>query len=79
MLQDIIQKHDQINNDVSGKEAIQIISDLGHANTNKVAKNHLEYLIWNGKLDKLKRNERVVSAQATTTERSQINVKQQLH
>ena len=78
VLQDIIQKCNQINNGVSWKEAIQIISDLGHAKSNEVAKKYIDYLIRNGKLNKLKKNGRVVTAQATTTERSQINIKQQL-
>ena len=43
-----------------------------------MAENHHDYLIRKGKLDKLKKGGRVVSAQATTTERSQINVEQQL-
>jgi len=50
VLQDIIQKRNQINNGVSQKEAIQIISDLGHTKSNKVAENHLDYLIRNGKV-----------------------------
>ena len=56
VLQDIICKRNQINNGVTKKEAIQLICDLGDANTPKVAKNHLDYLIRAGKLDKLKKD-----------------------
>ena len=55
VLQDIIRKRNQINNGVTRKKAIQLICDLGGAKTSKVAKNHLDYLIRNGKLDKLKK------------------------
>ena len=41
------------------------------------AENHLDYLIWAKRLTHLKRLGRVISAQATTTERSQICLSQQ--
>ena len=54
-----------------------MIVDLGGACSDKQTENHLDYLIRMVQLDKLKRNGRVVAAQATTTERSQINVADQ--
>ena len=77
MLQNIIWKREERNNRVLSKETIQLIADLGGASSDKQAENHLDYLISMVRLDKLKRNGRVVAAQATTTERSQINVAQQ--
>ena len=53
---------------------IQVISDLGQAKSFVQAENHLDYLIWSKRLTRLKRLGRVVSAQATTNERSQICV-----
>ena len=79
VLQDIICRRDQTNEGVSRKEAIGIISDIAQAKSHKQAANHLDYLIRTEKLTNLKRNGRIVTAQATTTERSQINVAQQLH
>ena len=78
VLQDIIRKRDEINNGVSWKEAIQLIVDLGQCFSSKSAENHLDYLIRSKKLDGLKRGGKVVTAQSTTTERSQINREQQL-
>ena len=78
ILQDIIRRRDLTNNGVTRSEAITIIVDLGQAKTFKVAENHLDYLIRKKKLNMLKRNGRIVTAQATTTERCQINKRQQL-
>ena len=78
VLQDIIRKRDEINNGVSRKEAIQLIVDLGQCGSSKAAENHLDYLIRKGQLTGLKRGGKVVTAQSTTTERSQINCEQQL-
>ena len=78
VLQDIIRKRDEINNGVSRKEAIQLIVDLGQCTSSRSAENHLDYLIRKKKLTGLKRGGRVVTAQSTTTERSQINCEQQL-
>ena len=78
-LQDIICKRNKGNNGVSRKETIQLIVDLGGACSDKQVKNHLDYLIRMGWLDKLKRDGRVVSAQGKTTERSQISVSHQYH
>ena len=77
VLQDIIQKRYKEDNGFSRKQTIQLIVDLGVAYSDNQAENHLDYLIRIVRLDKLKRNGRVVAAQATTTERSQINVAQQ--
>ena len=77
VLQDIIRKRDQTNNGVSRAEAVSIIVDLGQAKSMKSAENHLDYLIRKGRLDKLRRNGRIVTAQATTTERCQVNTRQQ--
>ena len=78
VLQDIIWKRDEINNGVSCKEAIQLIVDLGQCISSRSAENRLDYLIRKKKLTGLKRGGRVVTAQSTTTERSQINCEQQL-
>ena len=59
-------------------EVTHIIIDLGQAKTFKAFQNHVDYLIWRGKLNRLKRNGRIMTAQATTTERCQITVGQQL-
>ena len=53
-----------------------MIVDLGGASSDKQPENHLEYLIRMAQIDKLKRNGRVVAAQAKTTEIYQINVEQ---
>ena len=52
---------------------ILIVEDLGPAKSHKAAENHLEYLIRLGRLSSLSRGGRVVTAQSTTTERSQVN------
>ena len=78
VLQDIVRKRDQINNGVTRKEGIQLILDLGQCTSSRSAENHLDYLIRNKRLPNLKRGGRVVTAQSTTTERSQINRQQQL-
>ena len=77
LLQDIICKRDQTNSGVSRAEAITIIVDLGQAKCRKSAENHLDYLIRKKKLPRFKRNGRIITAQATTSERCQINTKQQ--
>ena len=78
VLQDIIRKRDQINNGVTRKEAIQLIVDLGQCVSSKAAENHLDYLIRLKRLPDLIQNGRIILAQSTTTERSQINREQQL-
>ena len=78
ILQDIVCKRDRVNEGVSRKEAVQLGIDIGQAKSIKQAENHLDYLIREQRLPKLKRDGRTVLAQTTTTERSQINVNQQL-
>ena len=78
VLQDIIRKRDEINNGVRRQEAIQLIVDLSQWVSKKSAESHLDYLIRSKKLTDLKRKGRVVTAQAITTERYQINLDQQL-
>ena len=76
-MEDIIIKRDTANLGMLRKEVIQVISELGQAKSFVQAENHLDYLIRAKRLTHLKRLGRVVSAQATTTERSQICVSQQ--
>ena len=75
-MEDIIIKRDTANLGMSRKEVIQVISELGQAKSFVQAENHLDYLIRAKRLTHLKRLGRVDSAQATTTERSQICVSQ---
>ena len=63
---------------MSRGEVIQVISDLGQAKSFKAAENHLNYLIRSGRLPKLKRKGRFVTAQTTTSERCQITSEQQV-
>ena len=76
-MEDIIIKRDTENLGMSGKEVIQVITELGQANLFVQADNHLDYLIRAKRLTHLKSLGRVVSAQATTTELSQIFLSQQ--
>ena len=73
-VEDIIIKRDTSNLGMSRKELIQVISDLSQAQPFVQADNHLDYLIRAKRLTHLKRLGRVLSAQATTTEKSQISV-----
>ena len=56
---------------------IQVISEIGQANSFVQEDNHLDYLIQVKHLTRVKRLGRVVSAQAKTIEISQICVSQQ--
>ena len=56
---------------MSRKEMITFISELEGTNM-KTAENHYDFLIRANKLPQLKRGGRVVSAQATTTNRTAI-------
>ena len=56
----------------------QELSDRVFLVSFKKVENHYDYLIRMGRLDKLKREGRVVNAQATTSERCQITLSQQL-
>ena len=67
-VEDIIIERDTANLGMSRKEVINVISELGQAKLFFQADNHLYYLIWEKRLTRLKRLERVVLYQATTTE-----------
>ena len=77
-MEDIIIKRDTTNLGMPRKEVIQVTSELGQGKSFVQSENHLDYLILEKRLTHLKRLGRVVSAQATTTERSQICVSQQV-
>ena len=77
ILQDIICRRDQNNTGLTRKEYVKIIMDLGGAKSFKAAENHFDYLIRKGQLTQLNRGGKVITAQATTTERCNITVKQQ--
>ena len=76
-MEDIIVKRDTENLGMSRTEVLQVISDIGQAESLVQAENQLDYLIWLKRLTHLKWLGRVAAAQATTTERSQICVSQQ--
>ena len=75
-MEGVIIKRDTANLGMSRKEVLQVISELGQAKSFVQSENHLDYLIQVKQLTHLKRLGRVVSAQATTTERSHICVSQ---
>ena len=77
--EDIIIKIDTANLGMPRKEVIQVISEIGQAKLFVQAENHLDYLIRAKRLTHFKRLGRVVSSQATTTERSPMCVSQQYH
>ena len=66
---DINIKRDTANLWMSMKEVIQFISDIGQARSFFQAENQLDYLVQAKRMTTLKRLGRVVSDQATTTER----------
>ena len=70
-LQSIANARDNNNKGMSRKEMIYFISELEGTNM-KTAENHYDFLIRANKIPQLKRGERVVSAQATTTNRTAI-------
>ena len=76
-LENIIVKRDTANLGVSWKEVIQVVSELVQTKSYVQMENHLDYLIRAKRLTRLKRNGRVVAAQATTTQWSHICVSQQ--
>ena len=76
-VEDIIIRRDTSNLGMSRKEVIQVISELVQAKLFVQADNHLDCLIREKRRKYLKRLVRVVTAQATTTERSHICVSQQ--
>ena len=75
----IIVKRDMANLEMSSKEVIQVISELGQANLIAQEENHLDFIIWERRLTHLKRFGQVVKYKATTTERSHICVPKQYY
>ena len=73
-MEGIIVKRDTANPGMSGKEVIQVISDIGQAESLVQSENHLDYLIMLKRMTHLKRLGRVVVAQATTRKQSHICV-----
>ena len=77
-IEDIIRNRDRNNMGLSRKECIRLVMDVGQFGSFKKAENHYDYLIRAKLLPNLKRNGRIVTSQATTTERCAITVSQQL-
>jgi hypothetical protein len=77
-LADIAILRDLRNNDMTRSEMITMVMELSQCVSRKQAENHYGYLVQNCKLSGLKRGGKVVTAQKTTTKRSQITVEQQL-
>jgi hypothetical protein len=77
-LSDIITYRDKMNRPMSRAEVINIVMEISGCVCRKKADNHYAYLVRKKLLKGLKRGGRVVSAQKTTTKRSQITVEQQL-
>ena len=76
-LSEIAVYRDLQNNGMTRVEMITMIRELSQSVDRKTAENHLDYLIRTKKLNGVKRNGRVVTAQKTTSKRSQINIEQQ--
>ena len=76
-LQDVICQRDTNNEGVTRREAVTLIAELGRCSCLKKAEYHLNYLIRIGRLKNLTRGGRVIAAQSTTSERSQISISQQ--
>ena len=66
-IEDIFVTRDTANLGMSRNEVIQVISDIGQANSYVQEENHLYYLIWEKRLPNLRRHGRVIKYQATTT------------
>jgi len=77
-LADCIRTRDHANNGMSRHEAIRLIQELAQTSDFKKCENHYDYAVRMKKLNGLKRDGRVTTAQPTTTKRSQIRVEQQL-
>ena len=73
-LEDVIKTRDLANNGCTRKEVLDIISEITGNGDKRACSNHYDYLIRNGRLQGLKANGRVVTAQAIDTDRSQITV-----
>ena len=70
-LQSVAVTRDKNNKGMTRKEMIQFIAQLEHCKL-KTAENHYDYLVRSKKLNKLKKGGRVVTAQATTTNRTTV-------
>ena len=76
-LMDIVKARDERNDGLARKEVIGLIVKLTNASYQS-AENHYDYLIRQNLLPELKKGGRVVSAQKTSTKRSNMNTEQQL-
>jgi hypothetical protein len=76
-LQSVIKTRDERNAGMTRKEVICVIAEIGSVPF-KAAENHLDYLIRSKKLPELKNSGRIVSAQATTTNRTAITTEKLL-
>jgi len=76
-LQDVVHQRDINNEGMSRKEVVKVIAEVGRCPNLEKAEYHLNYLIRKKALNRLKREGRVVTAQSTTSERSQISIPQQ--
>ena len=76
-MQKIIIARDRMNNGMTRKEAVGMISDF-YGVSNKKADNHYCYLVTKGYFNELKRGGKVVTAQATTTNRTAITTEKLL-
>ena len=77
LLQSIAKQRDEMNRGMTRKDMIVLISEL-HSTDQKTAENHFDYLIRAKALPDLKKGGRVVTAQATTTNRTAITTKKLL-
>ena len=77
-LADVAVSRDLRNNGMTRSEMINMVMELSQCASRKQAENHYDYLVRNHRLSGLKRDDKVVTAQKTTTKRSQITVEQQL-
>ena len=77
LLQSVAKSRDHSNNGMSRKEMINFISEIEGVSL-KTSENHYDYLIRSKQLPELKGHGRVVSAQATTTNRTAITTQKLL-
>jgi hypothetical protein len=77
LLQSIATSRDEMNNGMNRKEMISLMSKLFSV-LSKAAENHFDYLIKSKQFPELKRGGFVVSAQATTTNRTAITTQKLL-
>ena len=78
LLSSTIVYRDEANNGMTRNEAITLVMELSQITDRKAAENHYDYLVRMKRLKGVKNFGRTVKAQATTTKRGQIMVKQQL-